>query len=337
MLQTTENTTTKGVQYMPFNDPKTGITTIQGIRGVSGSENVFISGSLVTGVVMNGLIYEGPLTGEGKDGKWHVINFPSSHSETVTSTSCYGPNNGPKGTVEIVGAYMISSGKGNLGFYYNGPIDGSGSWVRVSPNEGNTSNVFVHSVMGELAVGNYDQLSAGDMANGNAFIYDIDKKECTDIKFPDAIITTLYGIWHNGGHRYTLAGGFISTEFPDLIQAFLVDYDHADKSFSHLKTFPYRNEEKLTKYTHFEGITIADDGGFNCCADFGSTKGESAGAFVHIPRNADGSFGEATWVDIIYPGMKTTGADTVYKNNVLGLIVSDATPPVLSSFNAEVM
>lgn len=53
------------VSYADFNNPA-GQTTIQGIRGVSDSENVYIAGNLlVQNNIVQGLIYEGTLKGNG--------------------------------------------------------------------------------------------------------------------------------------------------------------------------------------------------------------------------------------------------------------------------------
>ncbi|MEP6929365.1 MAG: hypothetical protein ABI850_05110, partial [Flavobacterium sp.] len=193
------NLEVNAVSYADFNNPA-GQTTIQGIRGVSESESVYIAGSLLgqNGIV-EGLIYEGKLKGSGNEGKWNIVNFPSTEDAVVINTSCYGPNNGKNGAIQIVGSYKVSAsaGKapsGNLGFYYEGPVDGSGTWVQVSPNGGNTNNVFVHSVMGGIAVGNYD---VENDKNGYAFLYDIAAKECISFKLPDSLTNTLYGIWHN--------------------------------------------------------------------------------------------------------------------------------------------
>lgn len=329
------------VHYADFNNPA-GQTTIQGIRGVSESKKVYITASLLglNGLV-EGLIYEGPLKGNGKDGKWNVVNFPSTASAMVVNTSCYGPNNGPNGSVQIVGSYKISAstGKapsGNLGFYYEGPIDGSGTWIQVSPNGGNTNNVFVHSVMGGIAVGNYD---VENDKNGYAFLYDTATKECTEFKLPNSLTNTLYGIWHNGGDRYTLAGGFTSPELGKLSQAFLVDYNSKTKETSNLKSFSYKNETILSVITHFEGITASKEDGYHMPADWLTLNGEKNGAsFVAVNRNSDGSFGEARWVDLDFPGSVVTSANTAYRNNILGIYVTqnDSGTKTVSSFVAKV-
>lgn len=330
------------VHYTDFNNPATGQTTIQGIRGVSGSENVYISGSLLgQNNALQGLIYEGPLKGGGNDGKWNVVNFPSTPSAVVNNTSCYGPNNGPNGTVQIVGSYKTATStdkapSGNLGFYYEGPVDGSGTWVQVSPNGGNTNNVFVHSVMGGIAVGNYD---VENDKNGHAFLYNTTTKECINFKLPDSLTNTLYGIWHNGDDSYTLAGGYSSLHLGKLSQAFLVDYNAKTRKISNLKTFSYKNETALSIITHFEGITVSEDNGYNMPADWISANGEGGGAsFVSVRRNSNGSFGEANWVDIEFPNSSANSANTVYKNNILGIYtsVNDSGTKVVSSFVAKV-
>lgn len=329
------------VSYTDFNNPA-GQTTIQGIRGVSESENVYIAGSLLSeNNLVQGLIYEGRLKTKGNEGKWHVVNFPSTPTAEVVNTSCYGPNNGPYGTVQIVGSYKITASadkapSGNLGFYYEGPIDGSGTWIQVSPNGGNTNNVFVHSVMGGLAVGNYD---IENDKNGYAFLYNTINNECTDFKVPDSLTTTLYGIWHNGGDSYTMAGGYTSLKLGKISQAFLADYNSKTKEITNLKSFSYKNETALSIITHFEGITISDENGYNMPSDWITLNREKTGAsFVSVKRNSDGSFGEAQWIDIDFPDSSATSANTAYRNNILGIYVveDNSGTKVISSFVAKV-
>lgn len=329
------------VSYMDFNNPN-GQTTIQGIRGVSESENVYITASLLgQNSIVQGLIYEGKLLGNGNAGKWHVINFPSTASQIVTNTSCYGPNNGTNGNIQIVGSYKITTStgglpSGNLGFYYEGPLDGSGIWTPVTPNGGNTNNVFVHSIMGGIAVGNYD---VENDKNGYAFLYDINTKEYTEFKLPDSLTNTLYGIWHNGGNSYTVTGGYTSPKFGKLSQAFLVDYDSKTKQISNLKAFSYKNETTMSIITHFEGITASSNKGYNLAADWVTINGEGSGAsFVYVNRNSDGTFGEANWIDIEFPDSNITSANTVYNNNILGIYVvkNDSGTTTISSYTAKV-
>lgn len=326
------------VHYQQFNNPQAA-TIIMGVRGLTNSEKVYVSGTIAAGMV-SGLLFEGYLTDEGQDGTWYTLNFSSADFDDVNSTSCYGPNNGPDGNVQIVGAYLRSStGKKNHGFYYEGTVNGEGTWTTVLPGDGNVNNVFLHSNMGGLAVGNYD---FGNDLNGCAFIYDIAANTCTDFMLPDALTTTLYGIWHNGGSSYTFAGGYSTAAAGEISQAFLIDYDGTTKTTSNLKSFSYKNETLLSVVTHFEGITAADDNGYNMAADWINVKGspKEGAAFVSVKRNADGSFGEASWTNIAYPGDVVTSANTVYKNNILGICVpagDGSGTPATTSFCATVV
>jgi hypothetical protein len=338
MSQTAYPTTLNKVHYQAFNNPEAA-TIIMGVRGVTDSEKVYVSGTVAAGMV-NGLLFEGYLTNEGQDGTWHTLNFTSTEFDDVNSTSCYGPNNGTNGNIQIVGAYLrASTGKKNHGFYYEGNVDGAGTWKTVLPNDGNVNNVFVHSTMGGLAVGNYD---FGDDINGCAFIYDIASDTCTNFMLPDALTTTLYGIWHNGGNSYTFAGGYSKAEAGEISQAFLVDYDGKTKQISNLKSFSYNNETLLSIVTHFEGITESNENGYNMPADWINIHGhpKEGASFVSVKRNPDGTFGEATWTDIAYPGDMITSANTVYKNNILGICVPSGDgsgSPATSSFCATVV
>ncbi|MEP6928417.1 MAG: hypothetical protein ABI850_00335, partial [Flavobacterium sp.] len=150
---------------------------------------------------------------------------------------------------------------------------------------------------------------------------------------------TLYGIWHNDGDNYTLAGGYSSAEPGKLSQAFLVDYNAKRKQISNLKSFSYKNETALSIITHFEGITASKDNGYNMPSDWITINGDGNGAsFVSVARNSDGSFGEADWVDIDFPNSSVTSANTVYKNNLLGIYVvkTDSDTKEISSFVANV-
>lgn len=334
MNQKTQNTKSTTVTYSTFANPAGGTTTIQGIRGVDGSDDVYIAGTLVANGVTQGLVYQGPLTGNGDQGAWHTLNYSSPEFDDVTSTSCYGPNNGENGNIQLVGAYQrASTGKRNLGFLYQGPITGGGQWITISPNDGNTNEVFVHSTMGGLAVGNYD---VDGYDNGYAFLYDIETGAYIDFAVPGSYSTTLYGIWHNGGNSYTLAGGSTRLQ-PRLTDAFLIDYDSATGNFSHLKTFAINNNPSAAKATHFEGITTDEHGGYNMPAGETFANKVASAGFANVKRNADGSFGEATWTEITFPGAFLTTGDCTWRNTIQGVYVTRANKSiVLNSYTATI-
>jgi len=316
--------TNRPVNYTNINYQEEGATYIEGVRGVDGSDNVYISGMIVVNSSLtNGFLYEGPLDFNGLQGTWNTLMFPG---DDVVNTSCYGPNNLEGGGVQLVGSYKTTeSGSRTLGFLYEGPTDGSGAWTQVAPNNGDTNMVFVHSVMGGFAVGNYDTKDI----NAYAFIYDISTKEFTEIAAEGAYSTTLYGIWHNGGTSYTLAGGCSFEGAGDVSQAFIVDWDSTTKTPSNWKMYQYLNQNIKSVVTHFEGITSDGSGGYNLPSDWVSvdpsneTPVSTAGAFVHIRRNEDGTFSDAEWTELQYPlnTVTLTSANTAYENNILGLYV----------------
>ncbi|MBL4704968.1 MAG: hypothetical protein JKY54_10630 [Flavobacteriales bacterium] len=311
----------KRINYTNFNCPLEGTTLIEGIRGVNGSNKVYVSGALVISSELTcGLLYEGPLDFNGLEGKWHQLTFTAEGVENVVNTSCYGPNGLENGDVQLVGAYQANGSSNNMGFFYEGPADGSGTWTTISPNQGETEMVFVHSVMGGYAVGNYDTKPT----NGFAFLYNIKTQEFTDIAVKNADTTTLYGIWHNEGPSYTLAGG---CSLQGISQAFIVDWDSETGRTSNWKIYQYLNEKTKSLITHFEGITSDGNGGYNLASDWVAIDAQNGthiaqdGAFVNIQRNQDGTFSEAEWVELGFPvqGVTATSANTAFENNILGI------------------
>lgn len=304
---------------MNYPDGATGSSTyLTGIRGVDNSSNVYISGiyaapgeSVTQGT---GLFYTGPITGEGS---WQVLSYPSSAGVTVTSTGLYGPNNGVGGNVQIVGNYTTSeNGAFDLGLLYQGPSDGTGTWTTLNPQSLETirtvKDTIAHSTMGGLVVGNYDT----DLATGKAFIYNIEDDSYFELKKSGAVSTTAYGIWHNGGTNYTIAGGYSDVNEGGIDIAYLADYDSATQATSNWTAFTYNNQASVV--THFEGITTDTNGGYNLVAD-ALSDGTIVASFVNVPRTSTNTFGAASWTPYAYPGAALTSANTVYLNYALGI------------------
>ncbi len=329
MSQATNNATPE-VTYMPIGDPNGGTTSIQGIRAVSGTDNVYLAGTLsgAEGTTVIGLIYEGPVANDGNSGNWYQYNYPA---DGVINTSCYGPNNGKDGNIQVVGSYKTTDsvdGKkanGAMGFYYEGPVDGTGNWMTLSPNGGDTRNVYAHSTMGGIVVGCFD---GNKDTHGRSFIYDINTREYATFMVEGSFTTSVYGIWYNGGNSYTIAGGYSMSEVGELSQGFLADYDSDTKQVSNITTYNYNNEEHLSVVTHFQGITGDSKVGYNMPVGWSNIHESSKGgaAFANILRNPDGTFGKATWIDIAYPisGKSFTMATSASKNNITGICVDDS-------------
>jgi len=319
----------EGIEYSTLNyaSAVSGSSTyLTGIRGVTDSEHVYISGIYTPpGDTVNsgaqGLLYTGPILGGGT---WQVLNYPSSSGLTVTSTALYGPNNGTStGNIQIVGSYTTSQTGGNdLGLLYQGPTDGSGTWATLNPQsleERPVINTIAHSTMGGLVVGNYDT----DLESGKAFIYNIATNTYFELSKPNAVSITAYGIWYNGNTIYTIAGGYSDVDHEGLDIAYLVDWDTKFNTASNWTSYTYNNQPSVL--THFEGITTDGEGGYNLVADWGALDengdpiGAAGAAFVNVPRTDTNGFGTATWTDFSYPGSSITSGNTVYTNHALGI------------------
>ena len=89
---TTINSSTSSANY----------TSLTGIRGVSNSSNVYITGAAVTasGIYSNQL-YVGPITGGGT---YYTLNVPGSNS----STNSYSADNWLDTQVKVVGSSVIN-------------------------------------------------------------------------------------------------------------------------------------------------------------------------------------------------------------------------------------
>lgn len=314
-----------GVSY--FNASGVGLQPVsgwQGIRAGGASGQYLLTGTSGT----NGLLYEGPISGVG--GASFSVNYPGA-----TSTSVYGPDLTSGGGVRLVGSYRNGGGTVH-GFLFQGTtaeLAQAGNY-RTIDYPGAKFN-YVHSTMGDLAVGNADG-PEGDLplGTGHAFLYDVARKTLLpDIVYPGSTTTTAYGIWSNGGTRYTIAGGYTNLGNPSgpIGNAYLVDYDSATGSYTHWTSFAYPNGPIGKDYeTHFEGISSAEAGVYTLVADSlqrGSTD-PAQGSWVSVRRNPDGSFGDGRWVDLNYPGIdpKTdiTSANAVAGDQVVGIVIGKA-------------
>jgi trimeric autotransporter adhesin len=330
---------TDPVSSIDYYDAGNVSMTVSGWQGIRGGD---LPGEyLITGTSdSNGLLYVGSI--DGNTGQAYPVNYPLSYN-----TSVYGPDNLGSGNVTLVGSYKNNDWQTAPvevhGFYYTGPISNVGflnptNYHRID-YPGAQYN-YVHSTANGLVVGNYDSQVQHNMFGlefgpGHAFIYDINTGLFpTEVAFPGAYSTTAYGIWYNGGTSYTLAGGYSidpANNFGDqskpLSKGYLVDYDSATNSFTHWTTFEYPTEGYVT---HFEGISSVETGVYTLNADSLEVNSTypALGSWVSVRRNADGSFGDATWVDLNYEGVdpttNITSSNSVYGNQVVGLVIGNS-------------
>jgi trimeric autotransporter adhesin len=298
------------------------VSAWQGIRPSATSGQYLIVGTSGT----NGLLYDGPISGSG--GTSDNVDYPGA-----TSTSVYGPDVLPDGGVRLVGSYKNGNGVVN-GFVFQGStsdLSVSGDYQTI--DYPGATYTYVHSTMGDLAVGNADGPEGNaPLGTGHAFLYDVaQNKLLPDIVYPGSTTTTAYGIWYNGGASYTIAGGYSDAQSssPSAGKGYLVDYNSATGQYSNWTSFAYPNGLVGQDFeTHFEGISSTEAGVYTLVADSvqtGSTN-PTQGSWVTVRRNPDGSFGAGVWVNLNYPGVDPTtaitSANAVAGNQVVGVVIS---------------
>ncbi|WP_108662249.1 hypothetical protein [Acuticoccus kandeliae] len=333
-------------EYTTFGAPGIIVTGVRPARLIH--DTVVLTASYIDDGVTSAALYRGTIDGlETADASdWNVLT-PVFEGQTVTSSTFYGPNTFlfdhglGVGNVRAVGSYKYAEDtaapNSDHGMIYEGPIDGvGGTWTQIDATalvaQGDTLlNTIAHSTMGDIVVGNYDT----GLLTGNAFIHDVETGEWIDLNPGDSLSVTAYGIWQNGGshsHFYTIAGGFSDLNTGGLDAGYLVDYNAKTDTFSNYTTFQFDNMPLDASISHFDGITRVK-GGYNLTGDYILEDGTEGAFFAHIPRNRDGTFGEAEWTAIDYPGedVTATSGNTVVGDTVFGIYVSDGEP---SSFFA---
>src|SRR6266487_4677136 len=244
---------------------------VTGVRGTANGR-VVLTGSAATGSGTQAapFLYQGRLTSAAGA----AVSVLTPAFPGVTSATFYGPDTHsfnpttiPGGQVRAVGSYQSSSapsGVLNQGMIYSGPVSGpGGSWTSIDvPADGARTvghvracpkrrprcfvmDTIAHSTMGDLVVGNYDlnPTVRGGVASGNAFIYNMTRHQWTLLRLGGSLssLTTLYGIWQNGGGRsprFTLAGGSSATGTQ---KAFLMNYDERTGLFGKPRYYSYGN------------------------------------------------------------------------------------------------
>ena len=325
--------------------------TVTGVRG-SGGDGVVLTGLVPGSSSSAAFLFRGRLARAA--GAAVSVLHPAFRQ--VTSATFYGPNTHlfnpraiPRGQIRAVGSYISSAapqGVHNQGMIYLGPLSGrGGSWtsidvpaygrhvtghVRACPRSRRGCHVLdtiPHSTMGNLVVGNYNlnPTVRGGLVSGNAFIYNITRRQWTLIQMHGSLSTktSLYGIWQDGGPRsprYTLVGGSSARGGQ---RGFLINYNERTGAFGRPAFYTYNNKPAI--FTHFEGITAVRSG-FNLV---GMGLGRSP-ALVFVPVRGR-SFGRARWHQAnvggsgLCPCSAVTG-NTVWRNHIMGLFVPNSSP-----------
>jgi trimeric autotransporter adhesin len=312
-------------------------------QNVSGWQGISQSGTsgqyLIAGTLGDdGLLYEGPISTQG--GTNYLVNYPSA-----TTTSVYGPDDLGNGEIRLVGSYKTGAGVVN-GFLFQGTtaeLSDAASYRTI--DYPNAQYTYMHSTMGDLAVGNADgPEGSAPIGTGDAFIYSVSQSTIvTNIVYPGSASTTAYGVWYNGGTSYTIAGGYSLPGDPNrpISNAYLVDYNSASGEFTHWASFEYPNGVVGQDYiSHFEGVSGEETGVYTIAADTAQVGSSNLtqGSWVTVRRNADGTFGDAVWVDLNYPGVTGwTSNDSVAGNQAVGIVIGTMNgQPVEFSYQATI-
>jgi hypothetical protein len=315
-------TTAAGVTY--YDSANVGIQPVSAWTGITSAGT---SGQyLITGTSnSHGLLFEGTIAGVGAS---YAVNYPGA-----VKTSVYGPCNLGGGTVQLVGSYTAAGTHITNGFLFSGTVAylSQAANYRTIAYPGATSTV-VHSTMGGFAVGVY-QPPTGPV---KAFLYDIAHGQfLPDIVFPKSTSDTAYGIWYNGGTSYTLCGGYAVNS---LTRGYLVDYNSATGNFSSWQSFACPAGANF--YTHFEGISGVGTGAYTLNAVSVDSAGNYQGSRVSVPINPDGTFGQAIWVNLNYPGYDptayVTSSNSVCGNQVVGVVDTIGKGVAVLSYQATV-
>ncbi len=315
--------------YNAVNTTDASSLPISGWQGIKDGDTA--GQYLITGTSgATGILYVGSISGQGTS---YTVNYPGA-----SSTSVYGVNNLGGGEVQLVGSYRTSSSSIVSGFFFQGTTAGgtvAGTYSTIA-QPGATFN-YIHSTMGGLAVGNDDGPTPRGLplGPGHALIYRVATgKAVSDVRFPGSISDTAYGIWYNGGTSYTIVGGFsnraannMSNQDAPIGTGYIVDYNSAagpSGHFSHWKALTYPHGFNFV--THFEGISSPAPGVYTLSADSVQTGSGhlTQGSWVVLKRNANGSFGKSSWVNLNYPGeVGWTSNDSVAGNQVVGIVIGN--------------
>ncbi len=312
-------------------DPVTGVTyynadsvSMQPVSGWQGIRDASTAGQyLITGTSnANGLLYIGPIS--GANGTSYSVDYPGTYS-----TSVYGPDIGGGDVLRMVGSYRATQGGEVQGFVFQGTtadLSNAGDYQTI--DYPNATYTYVHSTMGDFAVGNADGPEGNaPLGTGHAFLYSVSQSQIlTDIVYPGSTSTTAYGIWYNGGTSYTIAGGYTMPGSPGpFASGYLVDYDSSTAQFSHWTSISAPgglvNGQALA--THFEGISSPEPGVYTLAATESDATSSTPiqAAIATVRRDADGTFGPTYWLNLNYPGavgLQTN--DAVAGNQVVGIV-----------------
>jgi hypothetical protein len=256
-------------------------------------------------------------------------NYTISYPESIT-TSVYGPNYIGSSFYSLVGSYKKLSDDIVYGFYFEGKLSDVNNAQNYKTISTGATYTYVHSTMGDILVGNYDKNTESPIS---AFLMIISTGKKIKIEYPGSTSNTVYGIWHNGGPRYTLCGGYSTDSVPGkdiyknnqqipIGKAYMVNYDIEKNKFRNWTTFKYPHS-KNSLVTHFEGISSSKLNVYELAAD--TVNGILQASWVRVIKDKCGNFTVTQWIDYKYPLPGTiTTSNSVANKALVGSYINES-------------
>jgi hypothetical protein len=327
------------------------VSAWQGIRYLG--ENIYLmAGSTVPNDEgdYDGLIFTGNIN--CINGISYTLNVPNPNGGFYT-TSNYGPDYDINtGIYRFVGSYIAENGNTN-GFIYSGNLSEESL---TNPDNFQFNSIsdkfnftYFHSISGNFLVGNSFN---SDTGLSISYLINVTKPNSKPIpiQYPNAVITTSYGIWHNGDNTYIIIGGwgllkeninpYTNFFIYPYAGGFIVNYNSNTNTFSNWTnvTLP----ELGDVFTHLQGVErIGDTNTYSIAADAANKKlTKSDGYYVTINRDpATGEFSvNNNWIKIDYNLTLEKGyttANSVSNNVIVGIIISKDIIPYQALVESE--
>ena len=323
------------------------VSTWQGIRTIETDDIYLLCGTTLPGANTGyGLIFQGNIS--CTTGDTYYLNVPNSISSSV-----YGPNYDTNtGLYGFVGSYKNPSDTNIYGFYYNGYLNNNEllnteNYKYPSVNE--TYEVtFLHSTMEEIIVGNCGNKESSVSSIENniiSFLYftNSNMTNYIEIKFPNSLSTTTYGVWYNGNNKYTLVGGYSLTNSMNITdvysnlslpvpfgKGFVCTFHALTQTFSDWTTLDGLPDNNNLE-THIEGISKMSNGSDIYTLSIDSVNTNLNTKISNYTTMVMGKHGDyivsKNYIPINYPGnnneeINNASANSIADNNLVGLYIS---------------
>jgi len=310
----------------------------QGVRYLG--ENIYIT----TGTTVpndegdyDGVIYVGNIN--CINGEIYILNVPKQNGDFYT-TSVYGPDYDlATGIYRFVGTY-ISENNDTKGFIYSGDLSSDSLTNPANFKFNSVSDEFplsyFHSNSGNFLVGNSFNITVGLSISYLINLITPNSKPIL-INYPNAKITTSYGIWYNGNNNYVIVGGYAFdgnnlNPYEDLFYpyagGFIVNYNSDTNTFTNWTNVVFPELGDVT--THLQGIgRIGDTNTYSIAANVSNKKlDEVDGYYLTINRNPEsGEFiVNNNWVKMLYNLTTEEGtvtATSVSNNCIVARLISE--------------